>query len=78
MAQFVKNEYPENIYQAPETKSDKETMAHDIIDDAINDAVNYSHQAIDKFYYYDKGLGVNSDDYDEDIPQQLHYPKKPQ
>ena len=42
--------------------------------------VNYSQLAIDKFKYYDKGPEVvNSDDYDEDIPQtQLHYPIKSQ
>ena len=80
MGQFVKNEYPENIYQTHESKSDKEEMAHDIIDDVINNAVNYSHLAIKKFKYYDKGPEVvNSDDYDEDIPQtQLHYPIKSQ
>ena len=53
-------------------------MAHDIIDDVIIKAVNDSQLAIDKFKYYDKGPVVNSDDYDEDIPQQLHYPNGPQ
>ena len=54
-------------------------MARDIVVDVINDAVNYSQQKKDKHKYYDKGPEVvNSDDYDEDIPQQLHYPIRPQ
>ena len=47
-------------------------MARDIVDDVINDAVNYSQQKKDKHKYYDKGPEIgNSDDYDEDKPLEI-------
>ena len=44
-------------------------MVRDIVDDVINDAVNYSQQKKDKHKYYDKEPEVKLDYYDEDIPQ---------
>ena len=70
LGQFVKKEYPEKYKpHEEETKSDKEEMAHNLVDKVINVALNYHQQAIDKL---DKEQEVvNSDDYDEDKPLEI-------
>ena len=68
LSQFVKNTYPEKKYEYEETKTDKEDMAHDILDDLIDNALNYNQCTIDKLKIYDKKPEViNSDDYDATI-----------
>ena len=72
LSQFIRSKYPEKKYE--ETKSDKEDMAHDIVDNVIDHAVNYNKKAIDKLKIYDTNPDIiNSDDYEDDLPQKKSY-----
>ena len=49
-------------------------MAHDIVDDVIDNAVNYNQKAIEKLKIYDTNPDIiNSDDYEDDLPQKKSY-----
>ena len=68
LGQFMQKNYPEKYNPHEETKSEKEDMVHDIIDNIINEAVNYNQYASGKI---DKEEQIKSDDYDEIKPLEI-------